>query len=162
MLCSLYTYCTSSILGLHDIVFVLLVSTLIAIRFSIDKKWKTDNKQFLPDILMLCNEEVNNIPYSCFLSRWIFLRTDIRNTNTCKLSKNGHEFSIEVGFFVCQVFDLQLHFFFSDRFRCWKMKKETFCWEAQSKHYFDINKKCISPFLALFFPGKRFYLRNRC
>ncbi len=35
---SLYAYCTSSILGLHDIVFVLFMSTLIAIMFSINKK----------------------------------------------------------------------------------------------------------------------------
>jgi hypothetical protein len=41
---------------------------LIAITFSINKKWKTDNKQLVLEILMLCNEEVNNIPYSCFLS----------------------------------------------------------------------------------------------
>ncbi len=58
-------------LGLHDIVFVLLVSTLIAITFSINKKWKTDNKQFVSEILMLCNEEVNNVPYSCFLSLFV-------------------------------------------------------------------------------------------
>jgi hypothetical protein len=44
------------------------VSTLIAIMFSINKKWKTDNKQFVSEILVLCNEEVNNVPYSCFLS----------------------------------------------------------------------------------------------
>ncbi len=68
VLCSLYTYCTSSMLGLHHIVFALLVSTLIAITFSINKKWKTDNKQFASDILMLCNAEVSNVPYSCFLS----------------------------------------------------------------------------------------------
>ena len=46
MLHSLYAYCTSSILGLHDIVFVLLVSTLIAITFSINKKWKNEPYKF--------------------------------------------------------------------------------------------------------------------
>ncbi len=101
MLRSLYPYCTSSILGLHDLVFVLLVSILIAITFSINKKWKTDNKQFVSEILMLCNEEVNNVPYSCFLSLFAddFFRTDIRNTNTLTLSLNGHELSIEIVFF---------------------------------------------------------------
>ncbi len=114
VLCSLYVYCTCSILSLHDIVFVLMMPTLIAIMFFIHKKWKTDNKQFVSDILMLCNEEVNYVPYSCsfiFVCRWIFLRTDIRNTNTWKLSLNGHKLSMEIVFFCRQVFDLQVHFF---------------------------------------------------
>jgi hypothetical protein len=35
------------------------------------------------------------------------------------------------------------------------MKKETFCWETQSKHNSDIYKKRISPFPALFFSWKK-------
>jgi hypothetical protein len=34
-----------------------------------------------------------------FVSWRIFLRTDIRNTNTWKFSMNGHELSIEIVFF---------------------------------------------------------------
>ncbi len=97
---------------------------------TINKKRKTDNNQLVSDILMLCNDKFNNVPYSCFLPLFPddFFRMDIRNRNTGKLSMNGHELSIAVSFF------------FSDRFGCWKMKKDNY-WETQSKHYSDIDKK---------------------
>ncbi len=158
MLHSVYAYFTSSMLGLHDIIIALLVTTLIAITFSINKKWKTDNKQFVSDILMLRNEEVNNIPYSCF---YLCLQMNIFEDGHKKYKhmKNIHKwiwaFNWNIIFFGCQVFDLQLHFFVSDRFRCWKMRTEN-CWETQSKQYLDIYKNISHLSWLCFFLEKDF------
>ncbi len=150
-------------IGLHDIVFILLVSTFIAIMFPINKKWKTGNKQFVSDILTLCNKEVNNVPYSCFfifVCRWIFLRMDIRNTNTWKLSVNGHELSIEIVFFWLSSLWLTASFFsFLIGLGVGRWKKK-YCWETQSKHYSDIYKNVSHLSRLCFFLEKDFILET--
>ncbi len=91
-----------------------------------------------------------------FVCRWIFLTTDIRNTNTWKISINGHELSIEIVFFLV-VKSLNYSFIFSFLIGLgvgrWKKK---YCWETQSKHYFDIYKNVSHLSRLCFFLEKYF------